>query len=709
MFLIKVTDSDIIKNHELFLKSYNSAGSSFLESNYISKAFPIIENIANRQYPYEVKLPKSLPELLQGDFEPSRIVTVKQPVKGLYSNMWFGDATSRCTLRCGYVDGNSSKMCTQTIGAEDIHMILGGATGQGKSVTLNSIIFGFCTEFAPWEIDLTLCDAKIVEFKSYALQHPMPHIRRIAATEDADYIISVLNTLKTEMTQWYSVFPIAGVKKIDDFRKVTGLCVPQHIIVVDEYQTMFKNAKKKLSTILDIIDAFARLGRATGFHLLLASQEMGSDIPKNMLANITIRAAMGCDAAVSELILGNDEAKNNKGKRGRLIINSKIEEGKAGNVQVRVPFMPDSERLALGKSIIDAAKQFNYETVLSFYDSEATIDEKDYKSYLEGFKRNNRRILLGEPSFVKEGEQIVSLDFTGKEIENLLVLAPALTNQERYFKMLKMNVERLGSTQNIIVCLNEIYNDICQAKDLAHGRMYTEEKNFDSDVMSVAFDLIARRKLCLTMDKYAFQNTSIAVNSDEFYKEFEHGSEYDTELNRIRFAAGLYVLKTTADLRAEFGIDNLVDSDSKHRVCLKKVSTAIIAVNSYGCMETMIDKSMFPSIFVWILGMDKMLGLGRDSKSRNVNRLKKALQDCTELGIRFIMFSNTMEDMADLKSGIRWVISDGAIQKDLTALRLSDDFPDQVGSGLGVLSDLLATSNKCIKFKKMRLDGEIFQ
>ena len=241
--MIRLSNEDIKHNHEKYLQAYKSASASFLESAYIKKTFPLLESESNRTYPYQVKLPKSLPELLHGDFEPSKIITVNEPFQGLYSNIWFGDASSRCTLRCGYVDGNSSKLCQQTIGAEDIHMVLGGATGQGKSVTLNSIIFGFCMEFAPWEVDLTLCDAKIVEFKSYALQHPLPHIRRIAATEDADYIISVLDTLRAEMQLWNSIFPIAGVKKIDDFRKKTGLCILQHIIVIDEFQYLGKANK----------------------------------------------------------------------------------------------------------------------------------------------------------------------------------------------------------------------------------------------------------------------------------------------------------------------------------------------------------------------------------------------------------------------------------------------------------------------------------
>jgi hypothetical protein len=705
--MIVVSDDDIRKNHNLFIDSFRNSQTSFLESSYIKKAFPLIEREANRNYPYEVKLPKSLAELAQGDFEPSRIITVEKPFSGLYSNVWFGDATYRCTLRCGYVDGNSSKLCQQTIGAEDIHMVLGGATGQGKSVTLNSIIFGLCLEFAPWEVDLTLCDAKIVEFKSYALQHPMPHIRRIAATEDADYIISVLDTLNREMLTWNNVFTLVGKKKIDDFRKVTGLAIPQHIIIIDEFQTMFKNAKKKMNTIIDLLNSFARLGRSTGFHLLLASQELGSDLPKEVLSNISIRAAMGCDANVSEMILGNDEAKNNKGQRGRMIINKEINLGKEANVQVQVPFMPDDERLALGKNVIELAKSINYETTLSFYDAETSVVEDDYKVYLHRFKQGQFRFLLGEPSFVKDGEQVVSLDFTGSDIENILVIAPSIVNQHRYFKMLKTNAENLPYAQNIVIELNDSFSSECDAKSLATGKMFSDKKSFDNDALSAAFTLIARRKLCLAIDKYIFSNSGSITNSEDFYKEFQEGSEIDTELNKQRFAAGLYLLSTDKELHSIFELDNLAGAEKVQR-CNKIVGAAVDTINLYGCQKVMLDKHKMPPIFVWILGIDRMIGLGRDPKFANIAKLKKMLQDCTEYNFRFIMFTGSLTDMSDLKHGIRWVISDGASLKDINQLTLSDHFPDQISSNLAVLSDLLASEDKCVKFKKMRLRDEIF-
>ena len=86
---------------------------------------------------------------------------------------------------------------------------------------------------------------------------------------------------------------------------------------------------------------------------------------------------------------------------------------------------------------------------------------------------------------------------------------------------------------------------------------------------------------------------------------------------------------------------------------------------------------------------------------------KKALQDCSDVNIRYIMFSNTLEDMTDLKSGIRYFIMDEIATKDVTKTGLGDDYPEQKSGGLGVIGDSTSPPPKCRKFKKMFLDGEL--
>ena len=224
----------------------------------------------------------------------------------------------------------------------------------------------------------------------------------------------------------------------------------------------------------------------------------------------------------------------------------------------------------------------------------------------------------------------------------------------------------------------------------------------------MSFTLIARRKLCVAIDRLIFNNDNLNGNETDFYFKFEKGSDFDTELNRKRFAAGLYLLGNDTDLIKSFGLDKISITEERVKKIINTVAVAITTTNLYGCGNTMLDKTKLPPIFVWLLGMNRMIGLGRDTRNQNVQIFKKWLQDCTEYGIRYIIFTNTMEDVTDLRGGLRWAIVDNASAKDLATLRIADDFPDMVSSNLGVLVDLLAVNDKCIKFKKMRLENEIF-
>ena len=219
--MLTIDNMGAVRQHGLYMDSLkHSKVGALMQKNFFEEIFPALAQHTEFAYPYKVGIPKSLNAMLEGDFEPAYTITVTKPVQGIYTQNWFGDTIDGFYLHgCGYVNGDNRYLAKQKLDDADIHMILAGATGQGKSVTLNSIILTACSEYAPWELNLTMCDAKIVEFKTYATKFPMPHIRSIAATGDADYLISVLANLHNEMQVMNSVFTVAGVKNIKSFRK----------------------------------------------------------------------------------------------------------------------------------------------------------------------------------------------------------------------------------------------------------------------------------------------------------------------------------------------------------------------------------------------------------------------------------------------------------------------------------------------------------
>ena len=376
------------------------------------------------KFPKRIFLPKSLDALVEGDFSPAEEITMQEPYIDDIP-IWRGSTLkdNGFVLRgAGYINGDSRKPCNIALDDNVPHGLLGGATGHGKSVTLNSIIIGGCLEYPPWEVQFFLVDAKIVEMKAYGVNAHIPHISSIAATSDAEYIISVLEEAYRIMMLRNSAFTAAGTKNIKSFREKTGLAMPHIVIPIDEFQTMFINAAKKSKFINELIVKVARLGRNTGVHLLLSSQEIGSELDKGMLGNIGTRLCLGCMPTTSTQILGNDEAKINFKQKGRLIINNNPAKDKNmdENVHLRTPFLPD---IPIGKNrtIFDYmgllenfgknAKDSPFYN-LSFYDEEARCYEDTYIYYLKG-KVKPTLFYLGEPSFVlrnEDGEKWLRLE-----------------------------------------------------------------------------------------------------------------------------------------------------------------------------------------------------------------------------------------------------------------------------------------------------------
>lgn len=712
--MIKVSNVDICTQTDMFVNGYrDSSNAPFLEDAFMKKSFGVLEKRVGRKYPYEVKIPKSFLEMLDGDFNPARIIVVREPIKGAYSNIWFGDTTDGVHFRCGYVNGDSRYISEQALDDKTPHGFLAGATGQGKSVTLNSIIYGMCSEYAPWELKLVLSDAKIVEFKSIALNDPMPQIDIVAATGDSDYLLSVLETKYNEMQTLNSIFTKASqvygqtIHNIKDFRKVTGLTLPRNVLVFDEATSMFANAGKKVNKLVELIAKFAALGRNTGYHMLLTSQEVSSDLPDKTLANLALRGALGCTAAVSSKVLGNEEAKNNLGKKGRLLFNANNGEGsKDANVLIRVPYMPGEQSTEIAKAVIKQGEAFKVTPVLRFYDEQDFLYEDRYDKFLENFPADGKKLYLGPPSFIMSGEeQCLSLALTRDDGENICAIGGSANNNVRLFKMLSKNVMRIPGAVNIVLCANSLFYTECNLEQLAKQNLYDERNYEGSSAIQITISTIYRRSLCLRVDELVFKNPSVSEVSDtQFYENFEKGSSYDTLTNRSRWFYTQGLLESDANLAIAFKFHNASD-DVKYEKRCNLASAVIKMCEQYGAAERRLVVDDLPMLFSWILGADRVLGFGRDNNTRNTAEFKKAMTESTAVNVRFIVFTNTFEELTDLKRAFRWYILDGIPDVEKNRIKC-EDYPAQVSSVLAVLFDTIDNENPCRKFKKMFLKGE---
>lgn len=722
--MLTLNNEDIVRHTDLYASVYRSAkGAPFTEKDFLEKTIPVLSAKVGHTYPYQVKIPKSTPELLAGDLEPKQIVTIEKPIEGPFGEMWFGDCSKGIQLLCGYKNGDSRYPCNVFLGDADIHGILAGATGQGKSVTLNSIIYGANYVYAPWELSMVLCDAKIVEFKSIAMNNPMPQILAVSATNDADYLISVLQEYANEMNYRSAIFAktaeVTGkeCKKIGDFRKVTGLVMPQILIVIDEFQAMFSNAKKKGGRIASILDDFARLGRSSGVHLLLASQELGSDIPKATLSNIKVRMAMGCASSVSQAILGNPAAAENYGKKGYMILNNNGgEEGKEdANVTYRVPFPTDDQIREMSSKIIQLGHDFSVTPVMKFYDGESLITESKYKEWLSQFNVGANAIYLGEPSFVlNDPEQCVKLQLTGNDIENIMVMCPTGNALSRYISLLNFNFELSSGVQCVINSANADLSNRFNFKKMSSNNLYFQDNSYEtSTFFAIARSTVYKRLMMLKADKLLYeggQTIATPVTNKLFDETF--AEEPDALKNNVslreRFAYCLYLMESDKQIALGLRVTN--GNDLTKKVTQDKLDCAKSCIQlylQYGCDNRRLKVSSIPTTYFWVISPDRIIGIGRSQKSSFVEEWKRVLMDCTEANCRFLLFSSDISEIGGITSCMRWIITEGASDRDVSRLKISEDYPDTVSSRLAVLYDRSAEGDKCFKFKKMLHDGEL--
>ena len=207
------------------------------------------------------------------------------------------------------------------------HMLVAGATGQGKSVCLNSLINGLLMTRTPEQLKLIMVDPKSVEFTWYAT---IPHLL-VPVITDNRKVVFALHWAVAEMEKRLKLFARAKVKNIYDFnhRKtftqtdmfgsddtINGdipRTVPYIVIIIDEVADLMAAASKEVTPDISRLTAKAR---AAGIHLILATQRPDAKIITGTIkANIPGRVAFKTATSIdSRTILDDTGAENLIGK-----------------------------------------------------------------------------------------------------------------------------------------------------------------------------------------------------------------------------------------------------------------------------------------------------------------------------------------------------------------------------------------------------------
>ncbi|MEA2787414.1 MAG: segregation ATPase FtsK/SpoIIIE, family [Candidatus Eremiobacteraeota bacterium] len=178
------------------------------------------------------------------------------------------------------------------------HLLVAGATGAGKSVCLNCIIASLLVTATPDQLELLMIDPKRVELTVY---NGIPHLKNEVIT-DPSMAAGALAMITREMDERYTRFAREGVRKIEEYNaKFPDQKLPYIVVIIDELADLMLVAPAKVEML---VMRLAQLARATGIHLIVATQRPSVDVITGLIkANIPSRIAFAVSAQVDSRVI----------------------------------------------------------------------------------------------------------------------------------------------------------------------------------------------------------------------------------------------------------------------------------------------------------------------------------------------------------------------------------------------------------------------
>jgi len=176
----------------------------------------------------------------------------------------------------GYDDRAPVRFRLRTSNPALPHALVGGAAGQGKSNLLLVLIHGLAARYAPHDLEMYLLDFKHgVEFASLGPGPDraswLPHARVLGVHSDRAFGLAVLRHLSDELGRRSELFKARGLADISDFSPGAER-PPRILVVLDEFQVLLEDDDEVADEAARLLERLARLGRAYGVHLVLATQ-----------------------------------------------------------------------------------------------------------------------------------------------------------------------------------------------------------------------------------------------------------------------------------------------------------------------------------------------------------------------------------------------------------------------------------------------------
>jgi S-DNA-T family DNA segregation ATPase FtsK/SpoIIIE len=181
------------------------------------------------------------------------------------------------------------------------HLLIAGATGSGKSVCVNAIISSLLCTRTPDEVQFIMIDPKMVELTTY---NGIPHLRAPVVIE-LERVVGVLNWATGEMDQRYKMFNRARARNVEAYNQMLisngEKPLPYVVLVIDELADLMMVSPDEVERAICRI---AQMARATGIHLVIATQRPSVDVVTGLIkANFPARISFAVTSQVDSRVI----------------------------------------------------------------------------------------------------------------------------------------------------------------------------------------------------------------------------------------------------------------------------------------------------------------------------------------------------------------------------------------------------------------------
>ena len=448
-----------------------------------------------------------LDEFIQNGVQES--VPYKDYAAMVVKEEWEATTLDNVDVEIGYPNGDLRKSIKLKIGdSGNVHMLIGGDTGMGKSNALNTLLLTLFKKYSAKWLEVWFIDYKITTAAMYSGTNLPPQMKVLSGTRDGEYADSIFDEAVKEMTRRLALFGKYKYQKISDFNKAVlrgdikdEEIIPRIFIVFDEYQAMFKDVSDKIKESVTIrISKLASEARSAGIHMVFCSQGVEGGMPESVRNQFKMRVALPCKADVSKSIIGNTAAEKYTTYGWCVMNNSYGDVSK--NVHIRVPYLADDvlnrelPRLK-AKGISEGLSPHK----TAFFQEEDLCTKESIDKQIARFPalNNGSIVVLGERLNYSPKNEPIIMNIRQEDGNNIIVSGSNTVRCAKIVKNIMDNLSKKNPTALNIVCgMDKDFEDMLVLSDYKIVNKFRHNSDLPELIKSLAGEIQLRTE---TKDK----------------------------------------------------------------------------------------------------------------------------------------------------------------------------------------------------------------